>query len=159
MNRLDQNNSAQILVFTLDEPRYALYLSAVARVVRLVEILPLPKAPEIVLGVVDVQGKIVPVIDVRKRFRLPKRVLKLQDRLIIARTARRLVALTVDSVVGVIELRNREIVSSAQVLPFAGYIRAVARVHDDLVLIYDLDGFLSLDEAHSVDGALSEYAP
>ncbi|MBF8302857.1 MAG: cheW40H-4 [Candidatus Dadabacteria bacterium] len=58
----------QLVVLTLDEQRYALHLSAVERIVRVVEVTPLPKAPEIVLGVVNVQGQIIPVINIRKRF-------------------------------------------------------------------------------------------
>ncbi len=58
----------QLVVFAFDEQRYALHLSAVERIVRMVEITPLPKAPEIVLGVVNVQGRIVPIVNIRKRF-------------------------------------------------------------------------------------------
>ena len=68
------NNPANhIVVFALDEQRYALHLLAVERVVRAVEVTALPEAPEIVLGVVNVKGRIVPVINVRRRFRLPER--------------------------------------------------------------------------------------
>ena len=67
------NPSNHIVVFTLDEQRYALHLLAVERVVRAVEVTALPEAPEIVLGVVNVKGRIVPVINVRRRFRLPER--------------------------------------------------------------------------------------
>ena len=51
MSNLQPTDQNQIVLFTLDEPRYALPLSAVERVVRAVEITPLPKAPEVVLGV------------------------------------------------------------------------------------------------------------
>jgi len=107
----DQN---YIVVFALEEPRYALLLSAVERVVRAVEITPLPKAPEIVLGIINAQGRIIPVIDVRQRFRMPTREMKLDDRLIIARTSRRQVALVVDSVTSFRELTEREIVNTEQ---------------------------------------------
>jgi purine-binding chemotaxis protein CheW len=147
-----------IVVFVLDEPRYALYLSAVERVVRAVEITPLPKAPEIVLGVINAQGRILPVLDIRKRFRLPAREMKLDDRFIIARTARRPVALVVDSVVGVHELAEREIVSAKQTLPFAQYLKGVAKVKNNLVLIHDLDQFLLLDEERVLDTALAKGA-
>ena len=66
------NSSVKIVLFTLDEQRYALALPSVDRVVRVVDVTPLPKAPAIVLGVVNIHGDIVPVYDLRKRFRLPK---------------------------------------------------------------------------------------
>ena len=153
--RLDRDH---IVVFALDEPRYALYLSAVERIVRAVEITPLPRAPEIVLGVINAQGRILPVLDIRKRFRLPAREMKLDDRFIIARTSRRQVALVVDSVVGVHELTEREMVSAKQALPFAQYLKGVAKVEDNLVLIHDLDQFLSLDEERVLDTALAKGA-
>jgi purine-binding chemotaxis protein CheW len=148
--------SGTIVLFALDEPRYALFLSAVERIVRVVEITPLPKAPEIVLGVINVQGRILPVLDIRKRFRLPAREMKPDDRFIIAQTARRQVALAVDSVAGVHELTDREMVSAKEALPFAQYLKGVAKLENNLVLIHDLDQFLSLDEEKALDATLSE---
>jgi Chemotaxis signal transduction protein len=147
-----------IVVFALDEPRYALLLSAVEKVVRAVEITPLPRAPEIVVGVINAQGRILPVLDIRKRFRLPAREMKPDDRFIIARTSRRQVALAVDSVVGVHELAEREMVSAKQTLPFTQYLKGVAKLEDNLVLIHDLDQFLSLDEERVLDTALAKGA-
>lgn len=84
------NNLNQLVVFTLDEQRYALHLAAVERIVRVVEVTPLPKSPEIVLGVVNVQGRIIPVVNIRKRFRLPEREIALSNQLIIASRSRRM---------------------------------------------------------------------
>jgi purine-binding chemotaxis protein CheW len=146
----------QIVVFSLDEPRYALDLFAVERVVRAVEITSLPKAPEIVLGVINVIGQVVPVVDVRKRFRLPGREMDLSDRFIIARTSRRFVALVADDVIGVQKLENRQIINAEQDLPFAEYIKGVAKVDGNLILIHDLDRFLSLDEERKLEKTLSK---
>jgi purine-binding chemotaxis protein CheW len=150
MSAFEQTAPNHIVLFTLDEPRYALPLSAVERVVRAVEITPLPKAPEIVLGAIDAQGRVIPVVDVRKRFRLPTREMDMDDRFIIARTS-----LAVDSVIGIRTLADGEVVSAEQALPFAEYLRGVAKMEDGIVLIYDLDQFLSLDEEHMLDAALS----
>src|SRR5688572_17613003 len=108
--------SSAIVVLTLDEQRYGLRLPAVERVVRSVFVTPLPKAPEIVLGVIDVGGEVVPVVDVRRRFRLPTREVGLTDQLVLARTARRRVALIVDRVAGV-ELADPAAFTNADVLP------------------------------------------
>jgi purine-binding chemotaxis protein CheW len=156
--QLEDRQSARdhIVVFALDEPRYALFLSAVERIVRAVEITPLPSAPEIVLGVINVQGRVLPVLDIRKRFRLPAREMKPDDRFVIARTAKREVALVVDSVFGVHELAETEMVSAKQALPFAQYLKGVAKLENNLVLIHDLDQFLSLDEEKALDATLSK---
>jgi len=81
------SESSQIVVFHLDDQRYGLYLTAIECVVRIVEVTPLPKAPAIVSAVINIQGKIVPVLDIRQRFRLPARPINLSDQMIIARTS------------------------------------------------------------------------
>src|SRR3990170_1876614 len=73
----------QLLAFGMAQQRYALPLAAVERVVRAVEITPLPKAPPMVLGIVNIGGHIVPVFNVRSRFRLPERDMDLRDQLIL----------------------------------------------------------------------------
>jgi purine-binding chemotaxis protein CheW len=147
------NSSHQHVGFTLDEHRYALPLSVVERIVRVVEVTPLPKAPEIVLGIVNVQGQVLPVVNVRKRFRLPERPVDLSDQLIIAHSAKRAFALMVDAA-DIIECSDQEVFPADRILPVMEYFDGVAKLEDGLVLIHDLDKFLSLEEEEALDGAL-----
>lgn len=156
-NRCDTEHD-QIVVFTLDEVQYALLLNTVERVVRAVEITPLPQAPKIVLGAINAWGRLVPVVDIRRRFGLPLRQLRLGDRFLIARTSRRLVALVVDSVSGTHELEGQQVEEACQDLSFAPALKGVAKLASGLALIYDLDQFLSLDEEHRLDEALAGVA-
>ena len=96
------NDSTQLVAFTLDNCKFALPLPQVERIVNVVEITPLPKAPEVVIGVVNVRGRIIPVVDIRKRFRLPEREMNLNDKFILSQTSKRSVGIMVDSVTGVI---------------------------------------------------------
>ncbi|MDP2030747.1 MAG: chemotaxis protein CheW [Thiobacillus sp.] len=145
----------QLLVFTLGDQRCALYLPVVDRVVRAVEITPLPKAPDIVLGIVNVQGSVIPVINVRKRFGLPQRDIALTDQLVITHTVRRPVALVVDTVTGVIECTAQELVVAEGTLPELEYVQGVAKLKDGLILIYNLEQFLSLEEEEFLDQAMT----
>ena len=147
-----------LVIFTLDESRFALKLAAVERVVRVVEITPLPKAPDIVLGIIDVQGGIIPVIDTRKRFRFPKRETQLNDQLIIARTAKRTVALLADDVTGVMACPKERIVEAGKVVSGMAFVEGIVKIDDGMILIHDLDAFLSLDEENRLDDALRESA-
>jgi purine-binding chemotaxis protein CheW len=140
-----------ILLFTMDEPRYALNLSAVERVVQAVEIMPLPKAPPLVLGVINVQGQVIPVVDIRQCFGLPTREINLNDQFILARTAQRRVALLADSVSGIHELKDRELVAVDEVLPGAEFIQGVVKLNDTLVLICDLNQILSFEVEPGLD--------
>ena len=144
----------QLVVFTLGERVYALHLAAVLRIVRAVEIEPVPKAPSSVLGVVNVEGHIVPVFDLRRRFRLPEREVALDDQLILARTTRRRVALAVDAVSGVIERTEDEITKAGAILDGLDYIEGVAKLTGGLIFIHDLETFLSPAEAQRLEEAL-----
>ena len=150
------SSSREFVVFSLDEQRYALHLSVVKTTVRAVEVTPLPKAPDIVLGVINVKGQIIPVVNVRQRFDLPEREMELSDRLIIAITSRRTVALLADAVMGVVELGAQQVVATEEVLPGVEYVEGVLKLPDGLVLIHDLDSFLSLDEESTLNAAMAE---
>jgi purine-binding chemotaxis protein CheW len=104
--------------------------------------------------VINVEGRIIPVLDTRKRFRLPERHLDLNDRLIIAQTSGRVVALIVDGVMGVLQLVENDLVVVEKILPGLEYVEGVLKLEDGLVLIHDLDRFLSLDEETTLEGAL-----
>ena len=148
------NRVLQLLQFTLDEQRYALLLSVVERIVRAAEITPLPKAPEIVLGVLNVHGAVIPAVNIRKRFNIPERAMGISDHLVIARTIRRMVALPVDAVLGVLEYPEEHIVKAEQIIPHLDYTQGVLKLDDGLTLIHDLDTFLSLEEHLALDEAM-----
>jgi len=147
--------SVQLVAFMLDEQRYGLRLSVVERVVRTVEVIPLPSAPDIVMGVINLAGQVVPVVNVRRRFRFPEKELSLDDQLIIAKTARRTVALLVDSASSLVEIPASDVIQPSEILPRIDYIDGVAKLEDGMILIHDLDKFLSLEEERALDAAMT----
>jgi purine-binding chemotaxis protein CheW len=147
---------ARLVVFRLDERRYALPLTVVERVVRAADVTPLPKAPAIVLGAINVQGRVLPVLNVRRRFLMPDREIGPGDWFLFAHTARHTVVLVVDELEGVVERPQTEIVPSTQIAPGLEQFPGVLRLDDGLVLIHDLERFLSSDEARALDEAMDE---
>lgn len=145
----------QLVVFRLDHGRYALPLAVVDHVVRAVEVTALPNAPAIVHGAIDVHGRLLPVLNVRSRFHLPEREIRPADWFLLARTERRAVALVVDDSEGVVESSADDIVASARIVPGLDMFPGVVGLKDGLVLIHDLETFLSLDDARVLDEALS----
>ena len=147
-----------LIVFTLDDQRYALPLHAAGRVVRMAAITPLPDAPDIILGVVNFQGQVIPVINVRRRFCLPEREVALTDQLLIAQTARRPVALVADAVLDVIACAAQSLIAAKDIVPGVEYVEGVVKLTDGLILIHDLDKFLSLEEEETLDHVLKNQA-
>lgn len=145
--------SVQLVSFRLDHQRYALPLAMVERVVQSVEVTPLPSAPAIVLGAINMHGQVLPVLNVRRRFLLPEREVVPTDWFLVAHTARRTVVLVIDRSDGLVDRPQTEIIPSSQVAPGLDAFPGVVRLDDGLVLIHDLDQFLSLDQARTLDDA------
>lgn len=146
----------QLVVFRLDEQRYALPLAAVERIVRAAEVTLLPNAPSIVLGVIDVEGQVLPVLNIRRRFGLPEREIRPDDYFLIARTVQRLVVLLIDEAQGLVERSPTAVTSAAQIVPGVAQFQGVVTLDDGLVLIHDLEQFLDLNEASALDQAMEQ---
>jgi purine-binding chemotaxis protein CheW len=126
----------------------------VERVVRAAAVTPLPKAPEVVMGVLDLQGRVLPVIDLRRRFRLPLRALRTGDQFVVCRAGRLTVALSVDGTESVEELSAEGAVPPEEIAPGLEFLAGVTRTASGLVLIQDLERLLYPDEEQAVIGAL-----
>jgi len=140
------NKSDSYVVFTLDDLKFGLGLSCVERILRIVEITPLPRAPEIVTGVINIQGQIVPVYNIRRRFNLPEGEKSLNGQLIMANTSKNKVAIVADIVIGLVECTRQEVVPTADVLRGMDYVEGIIKQADGLIIIHDLDKFLSPGE-------------
>ena len=138
------NTSTLLLVFTLDRQRYALHLDVVERVVRAVAVTPLPDAPEIVHGIIDVQGRIVPVINMRACFHHPEKQMDTSDQFIIAATPAGTFALVADAVLEVLACPSAGVVPSGEILPQMERVAGVMILADGMVLISGLDKILAL---------------
>lgn len=152
----ERSPAARLFVFSTDGQRYAVPLLDVDRVLPMVAVSPLSEAPEVVEGVVNVRGEVVPVVDVRRRLGLPGRQQGLAARLVLVRTARRTLALAVDSADGVSELDASAVASAEALIPGARYVAGIAALPDGLLFIHDLDAYLSLDDERRLDAALAE---
>lgn len=144
-----------LLAFRLDQRSFALPLAQAERALQAVAVTPLPQAPAIVRGIVNVGGRIVPVIDLRRRLGLPERDLALGDQLLLARTTGRPLAMVVDAVLGVVSCDDQDFVAVDEIVAGTGYLRGIARSPSGMILIHDLDSFLSLAEGEALDHALA----
>ena len=93
----------RLVLVTVDAQTYALHLEAVDRIVRMAEVTPLPGAPEVVEGVVNIQGDVVPVVSIRRRLGLAHRAVGVSDSLVVAHARTRRLALIAESLFGVLE--------------------------------------------------------
>ena len=150
-----------ILTFDLDTQRYAFPAERVVQVVQMVAISPLPGAPDIVEGIVNVRGTVVPVFDLRARMGLPARAIDPGQHLVILTGEGRPAAVRVDAAEDFISIPNADIAGSGALadagIGAAGtrHVAGIAATADGTMVIYDLAAFLSNTESTTLDQALA----
>jgi len=153
-DRFRQESVRRLVAFSLDGQRYALPLPVIERVLRMVEVSPLPKAPAVVLGVINFHGQVIPVLDLQRRFGRPSNNHGPASSLLVARTSRRTMALPVNEVVGVKEVAAETVTLPDAVFPGIGLVAGIVALSDGVLFIHDLETFLSLDEEQRLTEAL-----
>jgi purine-binding chemotaxis protein CheW len=137
----------QLLTFKLDEQEYALSIANVVQVVRMVAVTRAPKAPPFIEGMINLRGKVIPVINIRQRCGLRDQPYDLNTQLLIARTNGRMLALMVDTVSEVLTVPGANVEPPDQIGPELTYLSAVGKLGDRLILILDPRTLLADDEA------------
>lgn len=139
----------QLVSFNLGTEEFGVDIGMVQEIVRMPEITRVPRTPAFVEGVVNLRGKIIPVVDLRKRFRLPVTENTKSTRIIIVTMNQRTVGMIVD---GVSEVRR---ISSDSVDPTpemvasvidASYLKGIAKLEGRLLILLDLNLVLNQEE-------------
>lgn len=144
------------VIFRIEQQSFGIRLSDVYRIVRVVHVTSVPEAPQVVEGVINVQGDIIPVINLRKRFKLDIRDLNLDDQIILIKSSTRLLGLLVDEVVDILESSAEDIVSQKNILPGADRIQGVMKNNESMILIQDIETLLSADEEQKLEKSLKK---
>lgn len=147
----------KLLVLRIDGYRYGFPVGVVQELVRAVSITPLADAPPVVEGIISLRGLAAPVFGLRRRFGLPARPLHPDDLFLIVRARRGLTALRSDGEAEVVEVDDARIDDATAIGPGTGAVAGVAALDDGLVVIHDVDRFLSQTEGERLDRALHAF--
>lgn len=133
------------VTFRLDAEKYGIDVMSVREVLRNTEIAPVPGAPDYVLGIINLRGNVVTVIDTRYRFGLPSKASDDATRIVIIETGDDVVGMTVDSVAEVVDLQASAIESAPNVGNDASakFIQGVTNTQDGLLILVDLKKLLN----------------
>lgn len=138
----------QWVTFQLDDETYGINVMQVQEVLRYSEIAPVPGAPDYVLGIINLRGNVVTVIDTRTRFGLPTSEVTDQSRVAIIEAEEQVIGILVDSVAEVVYLRSSDIDSAPNVgtEESAKFIQGVSNRDGELLILVDLNKLLTDDE-------------
>ncbi len=145
----------QIVVCELAGERYGVDIGSVYEIIRFQPITAVPAAPSFVEGVLNLRGRIIPVVDLPGRFGLPRGDRTKASRIVVAGTSGMRVGLIVDSVSEVLMIPEESIEATPEVAGGndAAYIRGIAKLGQQLVIILDLDALFGTAERVSLDAA------
>ena len=151
MAQIDENiddNVIQWVTFHLDNEVYGIAVMQVMEVLRYVDITPVPGAPDYVMGIINLRGNVVTVIDTRKRFSLPANEVDDLTRIVIIESEGQVLGMLVDCVAEVVYLKESEI----ELAPNVGnedssrFIQGVHSDGDSLLILVDVDKILTSEE-------------
>lgn len=138
----------QWVTFRLENETYGINVMQVREVLRYSEIAPVPGAPSYVIGIINLRGNVVTVVDTRERFGLPGTDITDNTRIVILETENQVVGILVDAVAEVVYLRQSEI----EIAPNVGnednarYIQGVSHKNDELLILIEIKNLLSESE-------------
>ena len=148
-NTPDSNDQVlQWVTFRLGDETYGINVMQVQEVLRYTEIAPVPGAPDYVLGIINLRGNVVTVIDTRSRFGLIDGEITDNTRIIVIESEHQVIGILVDSVAEVVYLRSSQIDTTPSVGTdeSAKFIQGVSNRDGKLLILVDLNKLLTDDE-------------
>lgn len=147
--------AAPLVTFRLGQELFGVPIGAVQEVVRLPEVTPIPETPWFLEGVISLRGRIIPVMDLGRRLRLPPRPRTRATRVLIMETGGRQVGLIVDAVLEVVRLPQNAIEPPPPLISGIGvdYIAGVGKHRDQLLILLDLPKVLDPEELRRAEAA------
>ena len=147
-NAVGNAEHRQCVTFRLDEETYGINVMLVQEVLRVTDIAPVPGAPGYVVGIINLRGNVVTVIDTRMRFGLSPHEMDDSTRIVIIESEKQTVGIIVDSVSEVVDIYSHEIETAPNVGndETARYIEGVVSRGEELLILIDLNKLLTEDE-------------
>src|ERR671936_571293 len=143
----------QLVVFHLGAELYGVEIARVHEIIRLMMVTRVPRAPSFVEGVINLRGKVIPVVDLRRRFGLPQAEHTRSSRIVVLEIGDQVVGIIVDGVSEVLRVNTSTVEPPSPVV--AGidseYLHGIAKLADRLVILLDLERVLARDERRALD--------
>lgn len=146
----------QLVVFSLAHENYGVDITAVREIITFQKATPVPKAPECVEGIINLRGKIIPVIDLRRQLSLQAVASSQDTRIMVVELGGRTVGCVVDAVKEVLTV-TQEIIDPPPVAAVveADYLEGIAKLSESLVILINLERAIGLNEVDSIHHLLA----
>jgi len=146
-------DSTQVVSFKLGSEEYGVDIAQVQEINRMVSITHVPRAPHFMEGVINLRGQLIPIVDLRTRFGMPRAEHTKNTRIVVTEIGAKRVGMVVDSVSEVLRLPHDAIEPAPEMV--AGveteYIRGVGKIEDRLIILLDLSRVVSNAERRELE--------
>lgn len=138
----------QLVSFNIGEEEFGVDILKVQEIIRLVEITRVPNAPHFVEGVINLRGKVIPVIDLRKRLGLASIESSSESRIVVVELANKIIGFLVDCVNEVLRISSSITEPPPAIIAGinADYITAIGKLEDRILILLDLERILNTNE-------------
>jgi purine-binding chemotaxis protein CheW len=143
----------QLVTFKMGNEEFGIDILQVQEINRLIEIMKVPKAPYFIEGVINMRGNIIPVVDFRKRFGMPKKESNKLTRILIIEAVEKTVSFIVDEIKEVMKISQSQIEAPPEIISGIGaeYFKGVGKIEKRLINILDVNKVFSKKEIESIE--------
>jgi purine-binding chemotaxis protein CheW len=143
-----ENELLQLVTFNIGSEEFGIEILKVQEIIRTMEITRVPRAPDYVEGVINLRGKVIPIIDLRKKFGMASHAHDSQTRIVVVDLSGMIVGFIVDSVSEVLRIDSSTVEPPPSIVAGVDseYISGVGKLADRLLILIDLDKLLSQEE-------------
>ena len=143
----------QLVTFSIDEEEFGVNILKVQEIIRIMEITRVPRSPEFVEGVVNLRGRVIPIVDLRRRFGLAAIAHDKDTRIIVIELNSLVVGFIVDAVSEVLRIPADTVEPTPPVAAGVDseYISGVGKLQDRLLILLDLDKLLTAEDLHRLN--------
>ncbi|RPI95419.1 MAG: purine-binding chemotaxis protein CheW [Spirochaetales bacterium] len=153
MEKTEKSASAmQIVCFKVGKEEYGIDILKVQEILKLPKITRLPKSADFIMGVMDLRGRVIPIIDLSKRFRIENGGAGMGRRAIVVDIRKKRVGLAIDSVSHVVKVDGKDVEPPPPIVKgISGrYIVGIAKLAEGFVIVLDIEQILTAEELTSL---------
>ncbi|KAA0257440.1 purine-binding chemotaxis protein CheW [Deferribacter autotrophicus] len=142
----------QFVIFTLLNEKFAIDIMKIDEIIRMMEITPIPKADYFIEGIINLRGKVIPVIDLKKKLGLSETEYTKTTRIIVVNIRNKKIGVIVDSVDEVVRIDDNKIEAAPAVSSGidTNFVTGVAKTDKGLIIIIDIEKVFSEEETDSL---------
>ncbi len=151
------NEKLKLLLYSIDGISFAIPAYTVKQAIRMVELMPIPFASKTIMGLINYYGEIVPIVNMRQVFSMDLREIALEDCIIIVRTSKRTLGIWVDSVQGIEEYDDSDLIREEKYLlqdeRERSTLSGCIRLDNGMLLVHDVESLISNSEEELLQAA------